>query len=91
MRDEFNENNRVVPGEPREEGGMGLGVVGALVAVAAIVALMVAFSGNTDTGGTSTASNTEPSTVGSSVGQSRPMQKQNPPATPSAPSSGQTQ
>lgn len=92
MRDEFNENNRVMPGEPREEGGMGLGVVGALVAVAAIVGLMVAFSGSTNTSGTSTASNTEPSTVGSTVGQPRPIQKQSPaPTAPSAPSSGQTQ
>lgn len=95
MRDDLNDlnqTNRVMPGEPRES-GMGLGVVGALVAVAAIVALMVAFSGTADNSGTSTASNPEPSTVGSTVGQSRPVQKQPAPApaAPSAPSTGQTQ
>ncbi len=94
MRDDLNDlnqTNRVIPGEPRET-GMGLGVVGALVAVAAIVALMVAFSGTTNDSSTSTASTTEPSTVGSTVGQSRPVQKQPAPApdTPSTPSQNQT-
>lgn len=87
MRDDLNETNRVMPGEVRET-GMGLGVIGALVAVAAIVALMVAFSSTTNTISTPTASNPEPSTVGSTAGQSRPVQKQAEPApaTPSAPS-----
>lgn len=84
MQDDLNETNRVVRGEPREM-GMGLGVVGALVAVAAIVALMVAFSGTTNTTSTPTASNSEPSTVGSTVGQPKPVQKQLDPA-PAAPS-----
>lgn len=94
MRDDLNDlnqTNRAIPGEPRET-GMGLGVVGALVAVAAIVALMVAFSGTTNDSATSTANHTEPSTVGSTVGQSRPVQKQPAPApaVPSTPSQNQT-